>query len=317
MTTRTGLQQSIRDRAAGSGLGQGDRLRLAGVGAVSSAMLVFGVNNVVVGAMSISGLATAVYRIWLGTVALAVLLLLTGRRPNAAVLRAAIPAGVAYGLHICLMFSAFQTTSIANATVILSLQTGLTLTVVGRLFGESVRLPDVALTLVATVGVVLVVLGGSAGGTGSFAGDALAAAGTVGVTAYFVLAKRARLGVHAPAGEFQLSLLVVAAVATAPVFLVLGDGMPVPTGWDWVGMVALVGGGTAAHLGVNWAHRHVPLKVTSLLTLSVPVLSTTVAWVALDQRLSALQVLGAVVTLAALAVVILRAVSPEVPDLPE
>lgn len=280
-------------------------------------MLVFGVNNVVVGAMSINGVATGVYRMWLGAAALAVVLRLTGRWPSARVLRGAVPAGVAYGLHICLMFSAFQVTSIANATVILALQTGLTLTVVGRLFGEKVRLADLILTLVATVGVVLVVLGGRAGGTGNLAGDALAVAGTVGVAAYLVLAKRARLGVHAPTGEFQLGLLVVAAVATAPVFVVLGEGMPVPSGWDWVGLAALVGGGTAAHLGVNWAHRHVPLKVTSLLTLSVPVVSTTVAWVALGQRLSAVQALGAAVTLAALAVVILRAVSPGVPELPE
>lgn len=286
------------------------RLRAAGTGAVVAAMLMFGINNLLVGTMSISGVGTALYRLWAGAAVLAVILRLTGRVPSVAVLRAAVPAGIAYGFHLWLLFTAFQTTSIANATVILALQSGLTLTVVGRLFGETVQVRDLVLTALATAGVVLVVVGGRTGGTGDLRGDALAAAGMVGVTAYFVLAKRARLRVDTPVGEYQLGLLLVAGVATVPAFVLLGEPAVVPQGWDWVRLVGITGGGTAGHLGLNWAHAHVPLKGTALLTLAVPVVSTALAWIILGERLSWLQVLGAAVTLAALAAVIVRSVSP-------
>lgn len=316
MTLGTGAQPPIEDSgradSGGGSLGDGEdgRLRTVGTAAVSSSMVLFAVNNVVVAAMSMSGLATALYRLWLGVAGLAVILRVMGRTPSRAVLRAAIPGGIAYAAGLWLLFSAFQTTSLANATIILALQSGLALTVVGRLFGETVRVGDLALTAVATLGVVLIVLGGGSGGAGDLRGDALAVLGMIATTAYFVLAKRARADV--PAAEYQLGLLLVAAVATIPVFTLLGESLVVPTGWDWIRLVLLVGGGTAGHLSLNWAHRHVPLKATSLLTLAVPVISSALAWAALGERLSALQSAGAAVTLGALAAVIVRAVRPAV-----
>lgn len=297
----------------GVDIGERSRLQVAGPAAVSSAMLLFAVNNVVVGAMSISGLATALYRLWLGAAILAVILRLTGRTLSLAVLRAALPGGLAFGTSLWLMFTAFQTTSLANATVILALQSGVTLTVVGRLFGETVQPGDLVLTAVATLGVVIVIAGGEAGGTGDLWGDALAVMGMIATTAYFVLAKRARVNV--PVGEYQLGLLLVAAVATIPAFVVLGGALTAPTSWDWLRLALLTGGGTAGHLFLNWAHRHVPLKATSLLTLSVPVISTALAWAVLGEQLSLVQSTGGIVTLGALAAVIVRAVRPpaEVP----
>lgn len=277
---------------------------------MSTATVLFATNNVVVATMALSGLATALYRLWLGTVVLAVILLLLGRLPSRAVLRAAVPGGLVFGASLWLMFTAFQTTSLANATIILSLQSGLTLTVVGRLFGEKVRPGDLVLTVAATLGVVLIVLGGGAGGTGDLRGDALAVLGMVATTAYFVLAKRARANV--PAAEYQLGLLFFAAVATVPVFLLLGETFAAPAGWDGARLVLLAGGGTTGHFSLNWAHRHVPLKATSLLTLAVPVLSSALAWAVLGERLSALQSAGAAVTLGALAAVIVRSVRPPV-----
>jgi drug/metabolite transporter (DMT)-like permease len=273
-------------------------------------MVLFAINNVAVAAMALSALTTALYRLWIGTVALAVILWLTGRTPDRAVLRAAIPGGIAYAAGVCLMFSAFQTTSLANATIILALQSGLTLTVVGRFFGETVRPGDLVLTAVATLGVVLIVVGGEGGGAGDLKGDAFAALGMVATTAYFVLAKQARVDV--PAAEYQLGLLLVAAVATVPAFMLLGEPLTAPTTWDWARLALLAGGGSVGHLGLNWAHRHVPLKATSLLTLAVPVISPALAWVVLDERLSALQSAGAAVTLGTLAAVIVRSVRPPV-----
>ncbi len=272
-------------------------------------MIVFGVNNVIVRTTDLSGVATASYRLFIGVVLLVAVLTAGGRRPTFEGLRVSLPAGIAYGGSVLLLFSAFKATSIANATLIAALQSGVSLTVVGRLFGERVRIPELALTGVATGGVGLVILGGEAGGAGHLAGDLLAIGGMLANTAYFVLAKRTRQRSAVSAGSFQVGLLSVAAVMTVPVVLLAGD-VQVPDGGDWVRLAVLAIGGTLGHLGVNWAHRHVTLTTASLLTLAVPVVSATVAWFVLDEFLSPVQWVGAAVTLASLAAVVLRAVRP-------
>lgn len=282
--------------------------RVPGTFAITGAMVVFGANNVVVRTTDLTGTVTASYRLVLGVVLLAAVLGVTGQRPKLEGLRAALAPGIAYGGAILFFFSAFKATSIANATLIAALQSGVSLTVVGRLFGERVRLPELLLTGAATGGVALVILGGEAGGAGRFEGDLLAIGGMLANTAYFVLAKQARARSNVPTGSFQVGLLGVATVMTAP--FVLASGVPVPDGGDWLRLLVLAVGGTLGHLGLNWAHRHVSLITASLLTLAVPVVSSTVAWFALDEHLAAVQWVGAVVTLASLSAVVLRAVRP-------
>ncbi len=50
-----------------------------------------------------------------------------------------------------------------------------------------------------------------------------------------------------------------------------------------------------------------------MLTLAVPVVSSTLAWFLLDEHLSAIQWVGAAVTLLSLAFVVVRAVRPDAP----
>lgn len=288
---------------------------IAGTFAVTGAMLVFGLNNVIVRTTGLSGIVTASYRLIIGMVLLFGVLVVAGRRPTVAAVRVAVAPGLAYGVSILLLFTAFKETSIANATLIAALQSGVSLTVVGRLFGERVRLGELVLTAAATGGVAMVILGGESGGSGDLDGDLLAVCAMVANTAYFVLAKRARAASAVDAGDFQVGLLVVAVILTVPFVLLAGD-VPAPDGGDQLRLLWLAIGGTAGHFGVNWAHRHVTLTTASLLTLAVPVVSSTIAWFALDEYLSALQWLGAAVALTSLAAVVVRAVRPT-PVLPE
>ena len=288
------------------------RRATAGTLAVTGAMVAFGVNNVIVRTTNFSGVVTASYRLFLGIALLAAYLWATGRRPTLEALRVAVLPGIAYGGSILFFFSAFKETSIANATLIAALQSGVSLKLVGRYFVERVGLPELLQTLAAIGGVALVILGGEAGGAGDIHGDLLAVGGMLSNTVYFVLGKRARERSDVPAGSFQLGLLTIAAVMTVPVVALSGT-VPTPDGGDWIRLLALAVGGTLGHLGVNWAHRHVTLTTASLLTLAVPVVSSSVAWFVLDEFLSALQWVGAGVTLVSLAAVALRAVQPAVP----
>ncbi len=280
-----------------------------GTAAVSGAMIAFGINNVIVRTTDLTGVVTASYRLVVGVVLLVGVLVLMRRSPSTAGLRLALLPGLAYGSSILLFFSAFKETSIANATLIAALQSGVSLAVVGPIFGERVRWSELMLTALATGGVALVIFGAETGGSGSLHGDLLAVAAMLANTAYFVLGKRAREASKVEAGDFQVGLLVVATILTIP-FVLFEGPPPVPDATDSLRLLVLAVGGTAGHFAINWAHRHVTLTVASLLTLAVPVVSSTVAWFALDERLGALQWVGAVVTLAALALVVIRAVRP-------
>jgi drug/metabolite transporter (DMT)-like permease len=57
---------------------------------------------------------------------------------------------------------------------------------------------------------------------------------------------------------------------------------------------------------MNWAHLHVSLSVTGLLTLAIPVLSTLGAWLILDQHFTPVQALGGVLVLGVLTGVVRR-----------
>ena len=70
-------------------------------------------------------------------------------------------------------------------------------------------------------------------------------------------------------------------------------------------VVAVLSGGVG-HFLMNFAHPHIPLYLASLLTLAVPVMSTTVALIFLDESINALQVLGMMVVLTAIGLVVLR-----------
>ena len=55
---------------------------------------------------------------------------------------------------------------------------------------------------------------------------------------------------------------------------------------------------------MTWAHVHLDVSLTSLLSLGNPVISTIGAWAIFSQALSASQVAGAIVVLIALGVIV-------------
>jgi drug/metabolite transporter (DMT)-like permease len=64
---------------------------------------------------------------------------------------------------------------------------------------------------------------------------------------------------------------------------------------------------------MTWAQRHIDITLASLLMLGGPVISAIGAWIVFSQRLSALQIAGAVVVLTALGAIVLEARSNAVP----
>lgn len=280
--------------------------RYAGAGRAAAivAVVSWGLGPVIVKDIELPGLALAFHRLWLGALLWLVVLHARGGRLSLRALRAAAPGGLAFGLDILLFFTAVKRTSVANASVIGALQPALVLIVVGPLFGERVRSKDVAWTVVALVGVAVVVLGSADTGRGSLAGDVLAVGALLAWTWYFVASKRARATLGAV--EYQAAMSLVAVGLAAPVVLLSGEDLAVhhPTTWWWIAlMVAGPGGG---HFLMNWAHAHAPLSLTSLLTLATPVVAAAGAALVLDEPITGWQALGMVVVIASLASVVRR-----------
>ncbi len=274
-----------------------------GLWSAVAAVTVWGASSVLIkGVEGLNGIALACYRIWFGAVVVAVLYTASGGRITRQLLRASLWGGLAFTADLVLFFCAVQETSVANATIIGALQPLLVLAVANRLFGERARAAEIAWGAVAVGGTVMVVLGGDGGGANSSIGNGLAIGALVAWTLYFVTTKSARKELDAFAYLTGMSL--VAAVAVLPLPLLVEDslGTTDTSGWLTIAFIALVNG-LLGHFLMSYAHGHVSLLTVSLLTLAIPVIAAAAAAVWIDEPLTALQVAGMAVVIAALATV--------------
>ncbi len=81
------------------------------------------------------------------------------------IIRDSMWGGIALGADIALFFSAVKLTSIVNATIIGSMQPIVVGVIAARFFGEKIGLRNVAWSLVALAGTVVVVAAGADNGS--------------------------------------------------------------------------------------------------------------------------------------------------------
>ena len=75
------------------------------------------------------------------------------------------------------------------------------------------------------------------------------------------------------------------------------------TDWLWILFIVLVPG-WGGHVVMGWAHKYVDVKISSLMTLGVPVVSAVAAWMLLDEDMTVGQLVGGAIVLGALAVIV-------------
>ncbi len=280
---------------------------LAGVLAAATGVVLWGcLVPLAKSAEDVNGIVLGFHRLWIGALAVLVVFYATGGRLSRRTLRTSLWGGILFGLDIIFFFSAIKLTTVANATIVGALQPALLIYVGARWFGEQVGAALVGLTVVAIAGAGIVAVGSASGSSQdwSLTGDLCALAALASWSGYFIASKRARETLSSL--EYLTALLVVATVVVAPFAAVApGPFDPGAEGWVIVFVVAVISGGVG-HFLMNFAHPHIPLYLASLLTLAVPVMSTTVAIVVLDEPLNAVQVLGMAVVLVAVGLVVLR-----------
>ncbi len=265
----------------------------------------WGLGNVLIAAIPLNGLVIGVYRLGLGTLVYLVVCYVRGIRLTARSFRYGLAGGIAFGLDIATFFLAVRNTSVSIAVTVSALQPVVIAGVAAAAFGERIRPRHVVGTLVAVPAVALVAFAGGDDGARSTFGNLMAVAALFMWAAYFIASKKARETL--PTMEYMAVMNMVAFFTVCAIALpagVLGEGasqMDLATALAIVGVVALPGSG---HIFMNWAHGHTTLMLTSLATLTMPVVSTLGAWVFIGQQVTAAQMLGIAVVLVVLAFVV-------------
>jgi drug/metabolite transporter (DMT)-like permease len=269
--------------------------------AALTAVFAWGIGPIFNKTMSVDPSAIVFYRILIGAPLMYGMCLLTGGHVSLELMKRTALPGVLFALSMITGFASVMMTSIANATLITTVQPVLVLFIAPKMFGEKLRPRQLLYSACALVGVLLVVLAAASTSGAHLSGDLLSVANVCIWTGYFVLSKKRRLaGVHS--WSYLAAVFVWSAVVVLPYGLVFSNDLGDMSNADWGRIVAMaIGPGIVGHGLMTWAQSHVDVTVASLLGLLSPVISTGLAWLILDQKLTMWQSVGAVGVLISLA----------------
>ena len=268
------------------------------------AVVCWSAGNVIVARLDLSGIEIAFWRQFLGAVVYGTVFILIGKRFTWSQIKLAFPVAILFCSEIAVFFTALNITTVANATIIGALQPIVLIIVAGGKFGEVITKRLVGISIFATGGVAVVVLGSSNDVSWSPLGDLLALLAMILFSAYFVVVKSVR--VHIDTFTLQTLAMFIGSIGLLPFLIIFQgstSGFPALTQNEFLWIVVLLIVPGSGHFLMNWAHLHVSLSLAGLLMLAIPVLSAGGAWVFLDQSVSILQVVGGAVVIFALVIV--------------
>jgi len=293
--------------------------RALALGAVTVTVLIWGSSNVVIKAVSTTGLVASFYRLWFAIPLLWLLPVVIPsmrRRLNRQWLNVSLAGGGLFAVHQILFFNSLKLTSVANVTIIGALQPALVLVAAGRMFGEQVTSRAIGWSLVAVGGTTLVVVGSAGTPSWSPFGDTLAVVNLFAFTAYFLASKRFRT--HVGTSEYVLGMTTVAGLLILAAAVLTGQELSAPRGRDWPLLLFLaLLPGTLGHFLTNWAHPHVPVFLFSVMLLAVPVIAVLGAATFLDEPLNLAQAAGGLIVLLAIGTIVRASSTPTPEELAE
>jgi drug/metabolite transporter (DMT)-like permease len=275
-----------------------------GYAAVAATVVLWGVGALFVRGIHMPALSVVMYRNWVSLPLVYVLVKVSGAHITRQALVATIPAGIAFTAAQVLGFASFKETSVANAALIGSLAPVVVVFAAAWLYGEQWRPIQAVYAVSALAGAVVVVLGSASGNGAARLGDLLAVGALLALAVYFLLIKRVRMGGLHPS-VFLFGMFLVSALIATPLALLAGDDVSVPSAHDWVLIGCLVVfSGCAGHGLMMWAQKHVRLGTASIMTLGTSVVATAGGWAVYNQHLTVVQLLGALLLLASVAMLL-------------
>ena len=277
--------------------------KAVGIAAVLGATVFWSFGSVLGKATGVSGVVLGFWRMWVATVLMTVVVLVTRRFPSRADLRHTWLVGVLFGFNIVAFFITLEYVTIAVALIIGSLTPVVALPIAVVFMGERLTWTKALCALAATGGVVAAVLTvpPSENGTNTAVGYVWAIASLLIWVVYLLVNKRVRNNVETVRLMWALSFFGALTV-TAIVLVVRPDlGEMQGTDWLWVTLLA-IGPGIMGHGLLTWAQPRVDSSVSSVLIQAEPVGATIAAWVFLGETVSLAQAVSMGVVVVALAV---------------
>jgi drug/metabolite transporter (DMT)-like permease len=272
--------------------------------AAITAVAAWGIGPIFTKAMTVDTPAIVFYRMLIGAPMMIAMAYRTGGALTRDLMRKTALPGILFGLSFLSGFASVKMTSIANATLITTVQPILVLFVAPKLFGERIRARQLMYSAFSMAGVLLVVLAAASTSGAKLSGDLMALLNVVIWTVYFILSKKRRVaGVHS--WSYLAAVFLWASFFILPFGVVASNDLGAMESLDWVYVVAMaIGPGLVGHGLMTWAQSHVDVTLASLLGLMSPVISTVAAWFVFGESLTPWQIVGAAVVLSFLALLV-------------
>ncbi len=220
-----------------------------------------------------------------GRMGLAALLLLPGWKgfPPLQALPLSLLAGVFLALHFAFWISSLSYTSVAASTVLVNTHPLWITLLAWALLKEAPTGPTLLGVGVAFLGGVLLAGGGDTPGANPALGNLLALLGGVAVAIYFLLGREAQRRGLPLLGHIRLAY-TMAALLLFPLPWLFGGGY---LGHPWPVYLYLLlmalGPQLVGHTSFNWATRHIPPVLVSLVILLEPVGASFLAFLLLEE----------------------------------
>lgn len=263
-------------------------------------VFLYSTGPVLLQASSVSGPVFSFWRLWFGVVVLGVAALAqagsTGNWPTPSAWRFAAWAGLAFGGHQLLFFTAVKLTTVADVSLMNTLAPLVTAIGAAYLFGEHPGRRFHSWTFLAIVGAAVVAFGGATGPRGDPLGMILAVANVFLFTVFFLLSKKGRD--HLPVLPFLFGVMFVAAVFVSAYVGLTGDSVMTATSTDLLlaGTVA-AGPGAVGHFVSTWPLRWVAANIPPVLRLAQPVIAGFLAWWLLGEPVTITHLVGGAIVI--------------------
>jgi drug/metabolite transporter (DMT)-like permease len=275
--------------------------------AVGIVVVLFGLGPPLTKLVTAPPLVGGAMRFLLSTPLLFLLLKAQGGRMSFTLLRTTMWPGLAFGTNLLFVFAAVQEATVSVLSTTVATQPALLLLLAGPIFGERPRLRQVLWTLVGVSGTAMVILSAQSEVRASALGVLWAVLALLTFSAYWVLTRIARSSTNVDPIEWMFSVNIWALIAAILPILVTGSMSDFNEfggkDWIWILLIAVFTG-AMGHVLMSWAHAYVEAARSSLYLLGMHVVAVGVAWPIHGETLTALQMLGGVVVLGAVAMVI-------------
>lgn len=208
-----------------------------------------------------------------------------------------IGSGIFLAIHFVLWFESLNYTSVASSTVLVTLQPIFAIAGTALFFKEKITGKMLIAVLVAVTGSVIISWGDFRISGIALFGDILALLSCAFVTAYLLIGQDIRKRISL----ITYTFLVYSVSSVALFFYVLAirepfTGYPA-SDWGWFLALAILPN-LLGHTLFNWAIKWVSTNVVSIAALFEPVLASIAAYFILHEKITSLQLLGAIIVLA-------------------